>query len=42
VNAEVVVTFNLDDFPERSLKPFDLTAIHPDDFLLDQLDLSRE
>jgi hypothetical protein len=38
-NAEVVVTFNLDDFPEPALKPFDITAINPDEFLLDQLDL---
>ena len=38
-NAEVVVTFNIDDFPEQALKPFDIIAIHPDDFLLDQLDL---
>ena len=37
--AEVIVTFNLGDFPEPALKPFDITAIHPDDFLLDQLDL---
>jgi len=38
-NAEVVVTFNLADFPDPALKPFDISAIHPDDFLLDQLDL---
>lgn len=38
-NAEVIVTFNLRDFPEAALKPFDITAIHPDEFLLDQLDL---
>ena len=38
-NAEVIVTFNLDDFPEPALKPYDIAAIHPDEFLLDQLDL---
>lgn len=37
--AEVLVTFNTRDFPERSVEPFDLEVIHPDDFLLDQLDL---
>jgi predicted nucleic acid-binding protein len=38
-NAEVVVTFNVRDFPEPALKPYDILAVHPDDFLLDQLDL---
>jgi predicted nucleic acid-binding protein len=38
-NAEVIVTFNLRDFPEPALKPYDITAVGPDDFLLDQLDL---
>lgn len=38
-NAEVIVTFNLSDFPEPALKPYDVAAIHPDEFLLDQLDL---
>ena len=38
-NAEVIVTFNLKDFPETALKPYDIAAIHPDEFLLDQLDL---
>jgi predicted nucleic acid-binding protein len=38
-NAEVIVTFNLKDFPEPALKPYDVAAIHPDEFLLDQLDL---
>ncbi|WP_250292283.1 PIN domain-containing protein [Frankia sp. CiP1_Cm_nod1] len=37
--AEVMVTFNLRDFPETTLKPYDIAAIHPDEFLLDQLDL---
>lgn len=38
-NAEVIVTFNVADFPEPALKPFDILAVHPDDFMLDQLDL---
>jgi predicted nucleic acid-binding protein len=38
-NAEVIVTFNIRDFPEPALKPYDILAIHPDEFLLDQLDL---
>jgi hypothetical protein len=38
-NAEAIVTFNLSDFPQPALKPYDITATHPDEFLLDQLDL---
>lgn len=38
-NVEVLVTFNDADFPEEAVKPFDIDIVHPDDFLLDQLDL---
>lgn len=38
-SAEVLVTFNLSDFPVPALKPYDVIAIGPDEFLLDQLDL---
>lgn len=38
-DAQVLVTSNVADFPEESLKPFDIEVITPDDFLLDQLDL---
>ncbi len=38
-NVEVLVTFNLRDFPESALKPFDIVAVQPDEFLLNQLDL---
>ena len=37
--SEVLVTFNLNDFPEEALEPLGVRAVHPDDFLLDQLDL---
>lgn len=33
--ANVIVTFNLVDFPAEKLKPYGLHAKHPDDFLLD-------
>lgn len=39
--AEVLVTFNTKDFPAQSVEPFHLEVVHPDDFLLDQLDLYR-
>ncbi|NYH77005.1 putative nucleic acid-binding protein [Actinopolyspora biskrensis] len=38
-NAAVVVTANLRHFPEQALKPYAIEAVHPDEFLLDQLDL---
>lgn len=38
--AQAIVTNNLVDFPVESLAPFDLEAVHPDAFLLDQLDLN--
>ncbi len=31
--AEVIVTYNLKDFPAAALAPFDIKALHPDDFL---------
>jgi len=33
--ASCIVTFNLTDFPQETLRPFSLHAVHPDDFLLD-------
>lgn len=37
--AETIVTFNLKDFPAAALDPHLVSATHPDEFLLDQLDL---
>lgn len=39
-NAALIVTANLRDFPPEALAPYDIEAIHPDDFLRDQLDLA--
>lgn len=33
--CEVIMTYNLKDFPQESLKPFGITAKHPDEFLID-------
>ena len=38
-DAAVIVTANVKDFPPQALQPYDIDAVHPDDFLLDQLDL---
>jgi hypothetical protein len=39
-HADCIVTANLKDFPEAMLAPFSLQAIHPDEFLVAQLDLA--
>lgn len=33
--AEAILTFNLQDFPEEALEPWDLVVIHPDEYLLE-------
>ena len=38
--ADTIVGFNLKDFPEEALKPYDSEAQHPDEFLNCQLDLA--
>lgn len=38
-DCQLVVTFNLKDFPSSALRQHHLDAVNPDDFLLDQLDL---
>jgi hypothetical protein len=40
--AALIVTANLSDFPPETRDPYDTAAVHPDDFLLDQLELSPE
>lgn len=37
--ANLIVTFNLKDFPPKQLKRYNLVAQHPDDFIFDLLDL---
>ena len=38
--AQTIVTFNLRDFPASKLADYDVVARHPDDFVLDQIDLA--
>lgn len=38
-DAHTIVTSNLKDFPPESLAPWGIEAVHPDQFLLSQLDL---
>lgn len=37
--AQLIVTFNLKDFPAGKLAAWDIEAKHPDDFLIDQFHL---
>lgn len=39
--AEVIVTFNLKDFPATSLQPLNVQALHPDDFVLSLIDIDE-
>jgi hypothetical protein len=40
--ADLIVTFNLDDFPDHALTIYGISACHPDSFLVDQLNLDAE
>jgi predicted nucleic acid-binding protein len=40
IGAQAIVTFNLDDFPAAALEPLGLEAKHPDDFMVEALDLA--
>lgn len=41
-NAAIIVTANVKDFPVAACDPYDIGVVHPDDFLLDQLDLYQD
>ena len=38
--AEAIITFNLKDFPDSALSHFGITALHPDEFISNLLDIS--
>jgi len=38
--AQAIVTFNLDDLPEAKLARYNVEAKHPDEFVLDAIDLA--
>jgi len=39
-NADAIVTFNLDDFPATATDPYEIDVLHPDGFVLNQIDLA--
>ena len=40
-HADAIVTFNLKDFPGEVLGRYNIEALHPDDFVLNQLELRQ-
>jgi hypothetical protein len=40
--AQIIVTFNVKDFPAEALKPHNREVKNPDDFLMDQFFLDRD
>ncbi len=40
--ADLIVTFNLRDFPSSALNPHTITAIHPDEFLLTLFEMDAQ
>jgi predicted nucleic acid-binding protein len=41
-NAEVIVTYNLKDFPDTALLPYAIQAFHPDEFLVGLFQIAPE
>lgn len=41
-HADVIVTFNLKDFPADTLKAYDIEPVHPDQFIVHLIDLDKE
>lgn len=39
--SDVIVTYNLKDFDEIELRKYDLEAVHPDDFIVNLIDLDE-
>ena len=40
--CEVIVTYNVEHFPEESLGPYGITVKHPDEFLIDLYHIDSE
>ena len=39
--ADAIVTFNIKDFPEAVLQPYGIEVQHPDEFVMNQLQLHK-
>lgn len=40
--SEFIITFNLKDFPENVLKDYNITSIHPDNFIIELMEADCE
>lgn len=40
-HADAIVTFNLKDFPKQTVGKFNIEVIHPDDFVMNQIELNQ-
>lgn len=40
-HADAIVTFNTKDFPEAALAPYGIVVQHPDEFIVNQLQLHK-
>ena len=38
--AEAIITFNLKDFPEEELSKYEMTALHPDEFIVNLIEIN--
>ena len=38
--ADAIITYNLKDFPKHELSKYEIEAIHPDDFVINNIDLN--
>lgn len=41
-HCDAIITYNLKDFPEAALSPYNIEVIHPDDFIKLQIELSHQ
>lgn len=40
--CSAIITYNLRDFPERAIRQYGIDAQHPDDFIINLIDISAE
>ena len=40
--SEFIITFNLKDFSENTLKDYNITSIHPDNFIIELMEINCE